>query len=519
MFHQTDLRQAYNVRKKWLHDFSAYARECLTIQSKDGALMPLELNTAQHYLHTAIEHQRRQTGRVRVLVLKGRQQGCSTYVEGRLMWQLTHRLGHRAFILTHAMAASQHVLTMAQRFYDHLPDHAKPHVSVMNQQELVFDRLDSSIGIGTAGARAVGRSQTLHYVHGSEVAFWPNAEEHMAGLMQAVPAAEGTEVILESTANGTHNWFYDRWQQAIPYSENMPLDQSSMRYLAVFIPWYWQDEYQAQIGSHFVYTDDELAIMQEHRLTPQQLMWRRMKIAELGHVQLFDREYPLTATHAFQQSDQLALIPLNLVQQASSRDDATFHHTQSAAPRLLGVDPARFGDDRTAWVMRCGRVVERVESASHLDTMQIAARTIELVADGEVDKVMIDVIGIGAGVVDRMRQLGFGDKVIAVAASQRAHFAERYSNKRAEMWDTMRAWLAEPPIVWPRGCDALLRELTMVRATYDAMGKLKLESKDALKQRGNPSPDLADALALTFAVPVSQQHTRRHQSLNYLPQE
>src|SRR4030095_1937231 len=107
--------------------------------------------------------------------------------------------GKKAFILTHDKEATKNLFTMAQRFYDNLDPGLVPKADTANAKELYFKEFDSGYAVGTAGNKAVGRSQTIQLFHGSEVAFWQFAEEHSKGILQAISNEAGTEVILEST--------------------------------------------------------------------------------------------------------------------------------------------------------------------------------------------------------------------------------------------------------------------------------------------------------------------------------
>ncbi len=202
------------IRQRLKDDFLHYADKCLKIRTKSGAIEQFKLNKAQIYIHQELERQRGETGKVRALILKGRQQGCSTYVGGRFYHRVSHHFGMQAFILTHALDATQNLYKMAQRYYENTPLPVKPEVSTSNSKELIFGILDSGYKLGTAENKSVGRSATIQLLHGSEVAFWNNASEHAKGVMQAVPNAPGTEIILESTANGVGNYFHQAWQQA-----------------------------------------------------------------------------------------------------------------------------------------------------------------------------------------------------------------------------------------------------------------------------------------------------------------
>src|SRR5690606_30856568 len=261
--------------------------------SKSGAVVQFNLNRAQQYIHERLEEQRAATGRVRALILKGRQQGCSTYVGARYYHRTSLSSGIRTFILTHEDAATQNLFEMVNRFHEHVPAHVRPSTRAANAKELLFDKLDSGYKVGTAGTKGVGRSSTIQLFHGSEVAFWPNAESHAAGVLQAVPEEDGTEVILESTANGIGNFFHQKWRDA----ENGEGD-----FIAIFVPWYWQDEYRKAPPEGFTPTDEEQEYAELYGLDWEQIAWRRNKIAELKDAALFKQEYPATAAEAFQMS-------------------------------------------------------------------------------------------------------------------------------------------------------------------------------------------------------------------------
>jgi len=276
------------------NDFKYYCQHNLKIRTKAGKIEPLILNKAQLYIHERLETQFKALGKVRALVLKGRQQGCSTYTEARFYWRVTFRRGVRAFILTHEDEATKNLFEMAQRYHEHST--AKPSTKASNARELEFDKLDSGYRVGTAGNKSVGRSNTIQYFHGSEVAFWPHADEHAKGVMQAIADLPDTEVILESTANGLGNYFHAQWQLA---------EAGQSEYIAIFVPWYWQDEYRKPVPEGFQIADREIELVDLYKLTPEQLMFRRTKIQELSASGIdgekaFMQEYPCSAIEAFQ---------------------------------------------------------------------------------------------------------------------------------------------------------------------------------------------------------------------------
>lgn len=178
--------------------------------------------------------------------------------------------------------------------------------------------------------------------------------------------------------------------------------------------------------------------------------------------------------------------------------------SEAQGPRVLGVDVARFGDDRTVIAWRDGDVVENFSVFRGIDTMETVGRVSLAIDQYRPDAVFVDVVGIGAGVVDRLKQLGF--RIIEVSSGSKAMLDGKYPNVRSEMWARMTEWLKARGQL-PKRLD-LENDLTSATYKFDARNRLTLESKDELKKRGLPSPDLADALALTFAQPVATKDIR-----------
>ncbi|HJN23558.1 MAG TPA: hypothetical protein QF509_06605, partial [Rhodospirillales bacterium] len=125
-----------------------------------------ELNTVQRRVNEAAERQMASAGRIRILALKARQPGISTYVEGRFYWKTTRRKGVRAFILTHRDQATNNLFAIAKRFHDNCPPAVKPQIKVSNAKELDFLRLVSGYRVGTAKAEGVGRADTIQKIFG-----------------------------------------------------------------------------------------------------------------------------------------------------------------------------------------------------------------------------------------------------------------------------------------------------------------------------------------------------------------
>jgi|GEM_PF-363365 len=169
------------------------------------------------------------------------------------------------------------------------------------------------------------------------------------------------------------------------------------------------------------------------------------------------------------------------------------------APLIFGLDVARYGQDRSALVVRRGRVLESLEVWRDRDLMYTASAVSEAINRLSPRAVFIDSVGLGAGVVDRLRQLGH--RVLGVNSGARAARPDHFVNLKAEMWSKMRDWLQEEAVIPDR--QDLKNDLLAPTYDFDHQGRLKIEGKDELKSRTRFSTDLADALALTFAQPVA----------------
>lgn len=490
-------------------DLPRYAGGCLKIKKKDGALVPLTLNKAQLYAHNLMEEQRRKTGMVRAIILKARQQGFSTYVGARFYHRASLNHGINVFILTHEQAATDNLFSMVVRYHEHNP--LKPRTGAANAKELLFDKLDSRYDVATAGQKAVGRSKTPLLFHGSEVAFWPNASEHFAGVLQGIPGIPGSEIILESTANGITGEFYDRWQQA---------EAGKGDYIPIFSPWFWEPGYRRavpddwHIGTEKMPSFDmsEQEYRDLHGLDNEQMVWMRGKLAELKDPMLFMQEYPATPDEAFQATGHDSFIksaPLLRARKNNIEDPL--------GPLVIGVDPSRFGDDLFAIAWRKGRKILKKETIEKIDIVSGANRVKQIIDLDDPAKVFIDAGGLGVGIIDLLHSFGakYDKKVVGVnfgAEPQEPVIllddgskSPGPKNRRAEMWMRSKEWLDDPLGVDIPDESVFQSDAVGPGYKYDSNQRLQLESKEQMKKRGVRSPDVWDAVALTFAEPVYEK--------------
>lgn len=473
-------------------DFLFYAPRCLRIRTKSGKIVPLKLNRAQQFLHQKIEDQLRDTGMVRVIGLKGRQQGFSTYVEARFYHKTSLRYGKRAAVMTHLQDSTDALFEMVKRYHDNCPELLRPDTSAASAKELLFDDLDSGYTVATAGSKGVGRGRTIQYFHASELAFWKNAEDHFAGIGQTVPMARGSEIILESTANGVGNLFHGLWQDAM---------KGKSEYIPVFVPWFWQEEYSIEPPAGFVMDADEAEYCEMYRLTAGQMFWRRLKIQNdfRGDDALFDQEYPATPSLAFQRVAGNPYIPGNLVERARKRTNV-----EAKGARIMGVDVAEYGDDDTAVAKRIGRVMYPIQAYHGRGPMEVVGIVAREADSWSPDVINVDCTGVGSGVADRLIELGY--PVQRVHFGARAIREEQFKDRRAEMYGGLKEWLEDEPNQLPDD-DVLAGEISSPQYTYDSSRRVVLESKEKMKERGVKSPDRADAAALTFATKVMPKRT------------
>lgn len=255
-----------------------FARLFLKILDKEKNLVPFEYNKAQQHFH---QHR---TGRD--LILKARQLGFSTYVQGEMFRRLV--TGTRTTMtMAHDSETTQKLRRMADRFWENCRfGDIQPTRKYSNSSLATYPEFDSTSVIATAGSKEAGRGDTYTDFHGSEVAFWVDAEKIMAGALQG----GSPDTILESTPNGAQGYFYNLCMEA--------LDKRSIWTLH-FYPWWWDDAYQIDLrdDEEIIFTGEEEDLSRKHGLTAKQIKWRRQKQKELKH--LFIQEYPEDPINCF----------------------------------------------------------------------------------------------------------------------------------------------------------------------------------------------------------------------------
>ena len=287
-----------------LRDAKFYMENFLHIRTKDQRIVKLNLKPAQQRLYDIIQGERAAGKPVRIIILKARQLGFSTAIEGLFFHDTVTRPLVETLIIAHSSDSTTKLFRMNKLFFDMLPKNLRPMRKSSNAREIVFENpeknaerkslnpgLRSAIRCVTAGSDGAGRGSTLTNVHASEAAFWKNMKETLDGLLSAVPDDPQTAVIIESTPNG-FNEFKDFWDDAVAGKNG---------FLPLFFPWYEDPDYRKEVPSGTVWTEEELALQRTYQLDEEQLQWRRWCIRNNlgGDAVKFRQEYPSCPEEAF----------------------------------------------------------------------------------------------------------------------------------------------------------------------------------------------------------------------------
>jgi hypothetical protein len=277
--------------KDYEKNFEKFCEDNIQILTKDSSkgFVPFKFNEPQRIITEALNKQLEETGRVRAIILKARQQGISTYGAARVFWKTYFIPYSRSVVMAHDSATSDALFTMSRNIIDNMPTHMKPTLQKSNAKEILFEDNKSGYRLYTAGSPEAGRGTTPTVAHLSEVGFWTHDEKILAGLFQGISEADGTEVILESTANGASGEFHRLFQGAMNGEND---------YVAIFIPWFVTEEYRRPAPEDFETTLEEDELIEKYDLDEDQLYWRRLKISE-GGARKFQQEYPANAGEAF----------------------------------------------------------------------------------------------------------------------------------------------------------------------------------------------------------------------------
>ena len=285
----------------------------LKIVDMDGKIVPLSLNVAQRMVHKTIETVQIANGYpVRIIVLKARREGISTWTEGRFFYEVNNRPYVNAVVASADIVSTNKVFKMAQMFQKRMPAGIKKPTDHSNRKEIIYsDPHGSGFIAQTAGTEVLGRGGQNHYFHATEFAHWKDAKAQFGGAMQEVPDNDSM-VVIESTANGVGGAFHDMYWQA---KDDWKFSKSGANFLPIFLAWYIFPSYRRKIPLDMNFQAGrphasniptewlgvEKELVGKFNLTNEQLYWRRWAIKNKcqNDLNLFDQEFPWCDQVAF----------------------------------------------------------------------------------------------------------------------------------------------------------------------------------------------------------------------------
>lgn len=292
MDRQAQLQKILNIAR----DFRRFCKNNLKILDKTGQLIPFVLNEEQEIIVSEVLKCLIEGRPIRIILLKDRQIGVSTVVESMVYWWTSTHKNVQSKIVAHDSVTAEKLYNMFKRYYENSNPVFKVSAKYNTRDGMHFDNdegtgLSSRIDTSSAENTSSGRGDTIHWLHGSEVAVWRNGEELVSGLMQAVPLLPNTAIFLESTANGVGDFFHRTWQAS---------KRGESAFTPLFFPWSMHKEYQMKVSPDFSLTKEEKQLVRDFKLSNEQLMWRRQKMKEfVSNPEKFYQEYPLTDSEAF----------------------------------------------------------------------------------------------------------------------------------------------------------------------------------------------------------------------------
>jgi hypothetical protein len=497
-------------------NFQDFTKDYLRIRTKTNSIDSFVFNKEQLFIQNVIERQKKENLKVRCIILKGRQIGSTTFISARGYYLINKYSGYRVFVLAHRRTATNNIFDIVQRYHTNTPEYIKQKASILKYKSIELGKNDSSYTFATAGSNEVARSDTIQFFHGSEVAFWKNSDNHLASVLMAVPDANNSEVILESTSNGPKGAFYELCMEAKAKKNDYEL---------IFLPWYWHSDYAIENDS-ILLSKGWLDYGARYNLNTSQLKWAYLKnkmlnISSNGKEDepclRFYQEFPADITEAFKFSKSNNLIKLEDILKVAydknfyknsyeilniSIDNnlvkKKFEEEKKHQEIVFGLDVASGGGDLTWLIDRQGSFLgfNINEAKNFNNTMEIVGWVANKIDKYSPKKVCIDAGGGGIGVYDRLKELGYENIVELIYFAQKANDSRKYLNKRAEMWCTLKEYLEDGNYII--NDSILISQIAELEFAYNSNGQIQLEAKEKLKMRLKSSPDGADACALTF---------------------
>jgi hypothetical protein len=324
---ESELRQAYEQTSL------GWQSANLKIVNKKAQLVPFVHNKAQLKVHNVMALQQKHGLPIKIIILKARKRGISTYIEACIFEKINRRKNVHGCVASMDKVSTNKVFKMAETFQTEMPTDRKIETERSNRQEILYKAPHrSSLLCQTAGTTTLGRGGDTHYVHATEVPYWKNAESQLTGLLNEVPSNDpDTMVVIEGTANGTGGSFYKEYWAAVDrlrglYNADGSINPTALAgFVPVFLSWQDEEEYQTALPKgckaipENLMTDEIKAYVAEGlemgiELSREQLYYAILTIQNNcgGDISRFKAEYPRTAREAFQSTGRMVFKPTDL---------------------------------------------------------------------------------------------------------------------------------------------------------------------------------------------------------------
>lgn len=454
-------------------------RVCLQIPSKEGKVVRLHLNSAQKKVMEVVHRQLETTGKIRLVIIKSRQQGITTLCHAIMMWRMMAKQHSSVLIMANSQKnLEQHhfknFTKMTEAFGE---DMLCP---IKNVTAKSFDFFLSHAVGGWANTKGGMRGFTFMSAHLTEIDYYNDFDECMQTVFPCIPDVEGSCILIESTSSGLDGNLHQLYKKSLGFE-------------FLFLPWYEQSEYSLPSDFPPMLTEEQQRMQAQYNLTDEQMNWYCQKEKELGSHLRMQHEYPCCIEDCFAFSDdQTYVFDYKLIERAVQ----TVPQSNRGFRLILGIDPARINDN-VAMVWRRGQNVERIVCFKPPcgDDDLLWERVVREIRAHFPDDIYVDVGGIGGNVPYILRSLGIDTYIREVYFNESPENKSMYHDKRAEMYANAKAWLKRGAHI-PDNKD-FINELRTIKYNPNSP-KFRLVEKSEIKKNLKHSPDIADAFVLTF---------------------
>lgn len=452
----------------------------IKVKNKEGVLVPFVLNPAQKKVFSVFLKQYRETGRVRIIVAKARQQGISTLCRALCLWYMIVCFADGGIKGT---IIAQRERDLREKIFSEFKAITKHALSALPfiQDKEPKNSTGLTLGFGSDVSRTVGawaktsggnRGGTYQFAFLTEVDSFPKWHEFWAGFSPSVP--DGRSVFLiESTCQG-RGAVWQLYQGA-----------DKGRFELVFLAWFEQPEYAIEGDEPLVLTEEQKVIQKKYNLTDAQMRWYAAKEEQFGSSVMMKWEYPSCLEDCFSIENDCSFFGVDIIEKASRRQNP-----DGAYVTVLGIDPSKTHDN-TALVWRKGLNVVRIRNLPPLGgTVPLVQKVVEELHAFPADEIFIDAAGSSLG---EYLLKDYGIRGTSINFGSSADQNDLYANKRAEMYARAARWLERHGGSISNDTE-FKKQLGQIKY-IPGKPRLQLMDKSLLPK----SPDIADAFALTFA--------------------